>query len=98
MEYDFFWLAIGIAIAGYCIGDGLKNFNNPNNKSLMDYLDDEKDHELINEKEVHNFMGISKEDAKSLIDEHPDIPHIMINNKIYYPKEKLRKWLLELSG
>lgn len=41
-------------------------------------------------------MGISKEDAKVLIQEYPDIPHILINDKVYYPKEKLRKWLTNL--
>lgn len=97
MEFDLFWLALGIAIAGYCIGDGLKNFKNPIAKNLIDSLDEDSEHELIKEKEVHNFMGISKEDAKSLIEEHSDIPHIIINGKVYYPKEKLRRWLLNLG-
>lgn len=42
-------------------------------------------------------MGISKEDAKNLIQEHPDIPHLIINNKVYYPKGKLRQWLSDLG-
>lgn len=41
-------------------------------------------------------MGISKEDAKSLIQEHSDIPHLVINSQVYYPKGKLRKWLLDV--
>ncbi|AXI11101.1 DNA-binding protein [Oceanobacillus sp. 143] len=97
MEFDFIWLAIGIAVAGYCIGDGLRNFNNSDAKTLIDSLDDDDEHELIKENDVHYFMGISKEDAKSLIQEHSDIPHIMINGKVYYPKAKLRKWLLDLG-
>ncbi|WP_110926712.1 DNA-binding protein [Bacillus massiliglaciei] len=96
MEWDFI-LAIGIGAAGYFIGDGLKNFKNPNAKGLMDSLEDDDEHELIKESNVHYFMGISKEDAKSLIQEHADIPHIMINGKVYYPKAKLRKWLLSLG-
>lgn len=94
---EVFILAIGIAAAGYFIGDGLKNFNYPNALSLMDSLEDDDEHELIREKDVHYFMGISKEDTKTLIQEHADIPHIVINSKVYYPKAKLRKWLLSLG-
>lgn len=77
------WIGLGIAIAGY--------------KTLIDSLNEDDEHELIKENDVHHFMGISKEDAKSLIDEYPGIPHIIINDKVYYPKEKLRKWLLNLG-
>lgn len=97
MEFSLILIAAGIAIAGYFIGDGLKNFNNPDAKSIMDSFDEEDEHELIKENEVHHFMGISKEDAKSLIQEHSNIPHIIINSKVYYPKAKLRKWLLNLG-
>jgi len=97
MDWNFIIIAISIAVAGYFIGDGLKNFNNPNAKSLMDSLDDDDEHELIRESDVHYFMGISKEDAKSLIQDHSDVPHIIINSKVYYPKAKLRKWLLNLG-
>ncbi|WP_335871816.1 DNA-binding protein [Bacillus sp. 2205SS5-2] len=97
MEWDFILIATGIAAAGYFIGDGLKNFKNPNAKNLIDSLNEDDEHELLKENDVHHFMGISKEDAKSLIQEHTDIPHIIINNKVYYPKEKLRNWLLNLG-
>lgn len=95
---DYIWLALGIAIAGYLIGDGLKNFKNPNSKNILESLDESGDHELIKENEVHHFIGISKEDAKDLIREHPNIPHIIINNKVYYPKAKLREWLLKIGS
>lgn len=92
------WLAIGIAIAGYCIGDGLKNFKNPNAQSLLDSLDDDDSHELLSEKDVHYFIGISKEDAKSLVRDHEDIPHIIINGNKYFPKAKLQKWLKDIGS
>ncbi|MDQ0258096.1 hypothetical protein J2S74_005561 [Evansella vedderi] len=93
---DNIWLAMAIVVAAYLIGDGLKNFKNPNSKNILDTLD--YDHELINENEVHHFLGISKEDTKSLISEHPNIPHIIINNKVYYPKVKLREWLMKIGS
>lgn len=97
MEFDLILIAIGIAAAGYFIGNGLKNFKNPDAKdSLSEFFEDDE-HELIKENNVHYFIGISKEDAKSLIQEYPEIPHVLINNKIYYSKAKLRKWLSDLG-
>lgn len=97
MELDFFWLAIGLAAFGYFIGDGMKNFKNPSSESFWDSLEAEDEHELIKENSVHYFMGISKEDAKKLLEEYPDIPHIKLNGQVYYPKAKLREWLLKLG-
>jgi hypothetical protein len=94
LELDFFWLALGIAVAGYFIGDGLKNFKKPYARGSIDFFDEE---ELINEHEVHYFIGISKEDTMALLDDYPDIPHLKINGKVYYPKAKLRQWLLSVG-
>ncbi|WP_100372075.1 DNA-binding protein [Bacillus sp. FJAT-45037] len=90
---DFLYLALGIAAAGYFIGEGIKNINNPSSKNLMDYFDEENDHQLINQKDVHHELGVSKEDATNLIAEHPDIPHIELNGTVYYPKAKLKEWV-----
>lgn len=96
--FDLSWIGLGIAIAGYFIGNGLKNFKNPDAiDSLSEIFSDDDEHELIKENNVHYFIGISKEDAKKLIQEHPDIPYVLINNKVYYPKAKLRKWLSDLG-
>lgn len=98
MELDFFWLAIGLAALGYFIGDGLKNFKNPSSRSFLESLDAEEEYELIKEDSVHHFMGISKEDAKGLLEQYPDIPHITLNGHIYYPKAKLREWLKNVEA
>jgi hypothetical protein len=90
MELDFFWLAAGIAAFGYFIGDGLKNFKNPD---AMDVLESDDGLSLIKEKDVHHFLGISKEDTPSLLRVYPDIPHMKINDNIYFPKAKLREWI-----
>jgi len=91
-------LAIGIAASGYFIGEGLKNFKNPESSgNVLESWDLSDDHELIKEKDVHYFMGISKEDAKSLIEEYPDIPHISLNGNTYYPRIRLKEWLKELD-
>ncbi|MFS0864790.1 DNA-binding protein [Fredinandcohnia sp. 179-A 10B2 NHS] len=91
------FLGIGIALAGYFIGDGMKNFNNPQAKGVLEHLEEDDLDELIKEKDIHYYIGVSKEDAKQLVSEHPDIPHIVLNGTVYYPKTKLRKWLLDLG-
>ncbi len=97
MEIDLIWIGLGIAVAGYFIGEGLKNFKNPEAKGIGDIFDEDDEHELIKESEVHYFMGISKEDAKHLIKDYPDIPHVLINDTVYFPQGKLRHWLKKLG-
>lgn len=98
MEIGLICIALGIAAAGYFVGNGLKNFKNPDAKdSLSELFADEDEHGLIKENDVHYFLGISKEDAKSLVQEYPDIPHVRLNNKVYYPKKKLREWSAALG-
>lgn len=89
----FIWLSIGIAVAGYFIGDGLKNFSNPSAKNVMDFLEEEDEYELIKEKDLHYFIGISKEDTKALIQRYPDIPSVELNGTLYFSKIKLLEWL-----
>lgn len=99
MEFDLIFVGLGIAAAGYFIGNGLKNFKNPDGKNAFSDLlnDDEDDNELIKESHVHYFMGISKEDVKHLTKEYPDIPHIIINGQVYFPKARLSEWLSQLG-
>lgn len=97
MELDFLWLGLGLAAFGYFLGDGLKNFKNPSSRNALEFLDDDDEHELIKANDVHHFLGVSKEDAQLLVDEYPDIPHIILNGQVYYPKVKLREWLMKLG-
>lgn len=99
MGMEFIWLASiffaagiagGLAALGYFIGEGLKNFQNPNATDVSEPIDSWN---LIKEKHIHQFLGISEEDAASLLKDYPDIPHMKINNNIYFPKAKLRAWM-----
>ncbi|WP_054949532.1 MerR family transcriptional regulator [Numidum massiliense] len=87
----------GIALAGYFIGAGLRNFNNPDD---FIFTDENDDHQLISESEVHNYLGIKKDDAKALLYQYPDIPHIKLNGTIYFPEKQLNKWVqnIEISS
>lgn len=98
MELLFLSIGLGIAAAGYFIGEGLKNFKNPESSSFLDQLEKDEEIKLIPEKEVHHVLGVSKEDALKITKEHPDIPHIVINGNTYYPKTKLQQWLSDIGG
>ncbi|MCP3026966.1 helix-turn-helix domain-containing protein [Halobacillus sp. A5] len=91
-------LALGIAAAGYFIGEGLKNFKNPSAPDFLSKFDDDLDHQLVKEKDIHVFLGVSKEDGRQLIQDHPEIPHITINQNIYYPKEQLKAWVKKIGN
>ncbi|WP_101841888.1 DNA-binding protein [Halobacillus sp. Marseille-P3879] len=91
-------LALGIAAAGYFIGDGLKNFKNPSAPDVLSSLNDDDDPQLVKEKDVHIYLGMSKEDGRQLLQEYPDIPHVTINQNIYYPKEQLKAWVKKIGN
>jgi len=102
MEAEFLFISLAIAAAAFFIGDGLKNFKNPNAKNITENFGSKTsdffgEPELIKENEVYLYIGISKEDAKSFTQEHPDVPHITINNTVYYPKKQLREWLKNIG-
>ncbi|MCP3761739.1 helix-turn-helix domain-containing protein [Domibacillus sp. A3M-37] len=87
------FLGVGIAIAGYFIGDGLKNWKNPSEKNFIDHFKKNDQPELIEAGEVHRFIGTPKGDTKALLEENRDIPSIKINGKMYFSRTSLRAWL-----
>ncbi|MGE7919028.1 DNA-binding protein [Viridibacillus sp. NPDC093762] len=93
MSNDFIWLGCCILLAGYLIGNGLKNFGNPNAKSLLDILNDEEEFELVAAKELHVFLNVPKEATSNFISEHPEVPYIEMNGHIFFQKKKISEWL-----
>ncbi|WP_050181675.1 hypothetical protein [Domibacillus robiginosus] len=87
------FLGLGIALAGYFIGDGLKNWKNPSEKTFMDHFKRRDQPEFIREDSLHRFIGTPKEDAKALLEENRDIPSIKVNGKMYVSRTSLRQWL-----
>lgn len=81
---------IGIALAGYFIGDGLKNFKSPDPHEHTDKI-------LIKEKDLYfyigYYLGVTKEEAKQIVPDTSGIPHITRNGKRYVQKTALRDWL-----
>ncbi|WP_368237637.1 hypothetical protein ABQ520_10030 [Bacillus velezensis] len=79
---------IGIALAGYFIGDGLKNFKSPDPHEHTDHI-------LIKEKDLHfyigYYLGVTKEEAKQIVPDTSDVPHITRNGKRYVQKTALKR-------
>jgi len=81
---EFIFLAIGIALAGYFIGDGLKNFNNPTAKSVFqkweesDVIEDVKKKyvrlalETGNHSSIARKAGISRDTFRRWMNEYKD--------------------------
>ncbi|MCR6105051.1 DNA-binding protein [Salipaludibacillus agaradhaerens] len=94
---DAIILALGIAGAGYFIGSGLENFKSEQpGKGSSQFFEDESE-QLIKDTDLHHYTGLSKEDARSLINAYPDVPHMKINGNVYYHKKNLDDWLMTLS-
>ncbi|SHG01509.1 DNA-binding protein [Ornithinibacillus halophilus] len=97
MDLGLLYLGLGLAAFGFFIGDGLKNFKNPSAKLSDAFDDEEEEYKLIKQNELYWVIGVSKEDAKKIIEEYPDIPHITIDGNVYYPKKKVKEWLMTIG-
>ncbi|WP_017697318.1 hypothetical protein, partial [Bacillus subtilis] len=72
------FLGIGIALAGYFIGEGLKQMNHTKGSEQNDIL-------LIKERDIYFyiglFLGITTTEAKQLAGDMADLPYIEINGE-----------------
>ncbi|KAF1342407.1 hypothetical protein ABES74_19545 [Bacillus subtilis] len=87
------FLGIGVALAGYFIGEGLKQMNHPKAYEKSDTL-------LIKERDIYfyigHFLGITTTEAKQLAGDMTDLPYIEINGKKYVQKHMLKDWTFTL--
>ncbi|KIN53101.1 hypothetical protein [Bacillus subtilis] len=87
------FLGIGIALAGYFIGEGLKQMNHTKGSEQNDIL-------LIKERDIYFyiglFLGITTTEAKQLAGDMTDLPYIEINGKKYVQKHMLKDWTFTL--
>lgn len=82
---DFVWIAVGLGVLGYFIGDGLRNFGNPK-KDLNYYA-------LLKENELRYYVNLSESEIKELLHQYPDAPKIVLNGTVYYPSRQFQDWL-----
>lgn len=93
VSLSIFCLGICFVIGCWLISNGLKEKQNPSMK-----------HQLLTQAEVADYLGLSIEEVRK-ITEIPngensytsEIPHIKIEDKIYYPQNAIDKWMLEME-
>ncbi|MGL5316499.1 MAG: hypothetical protein ACRC92_24800 [Peptostreptococcaceae bacterium] len=98
MGVEAILIAIGIAAAGYFIGEGISfglvNFKSGKKNNEKTFKKAEPPHnQLIREENISTWLGIPIEDGKELLKQYPEIPHIEINGKVYFIKEGLNDWI-----
>lgn len=81
-------LAIGIAFAGFFIGEGLKRQGSMKNEAGYYYFLQE--HELV------QYVNLNTQDIAQFLKDHPDAPKVVINGKTYYPAKQFQQWLTTL--
>lgn len=94
---SIFCLAICFVIGSWFISNGLKNKEEQTMKQPSQ-------HQLLTQPEVAHYLGISIEEVQMLT-EVPngqnsytsEIPHIKIENAIYYPKKAIDRWMANLE-
>ena len=85
ISFGLFCIGIGIAMMGYYIGKGLQNFRQP--KKEIDF------YTFLKESDLGMLLNLNNAEIRSLLDEHPDIPKIILQGTTYYPKNQLIDWI-----
>ncbi|MFS0788634.1 DNA-binding protein [Shouchella sp. 1P09AA] len=85
---SFFWVAVGLALLGYFIGNGLKKF-----QSKSDAQEYHAYYQLIEENQLYLYVNISEKDMEDLLRKKDGAPKIVLNGKTYYHLVKFQEWL-----
>ena len=101
-------LGLSIIIAGYFIGNGIRNglicFSkgevHKDETSMWDLLRMEKEDieqsKFVKKKYLSRYFGLSKKQLDNFLNQHLDIPSININGETYYIREELNEWMKNL--
>lgn len=94
---SIFSFALCFVIGSWLISEGINGeSNNVGNPAQTN--------QLFTQSEVANYLGVSIEEVQKLteIPNGPgsytsEIPHIKIEDKVYYPKTAIDRWLLNIE-
>ena len=101
-------LGVSIIIAGYFIGNGIRNgltcFNkgkvHTDETSMWDLLrmqdEDIRQSKLVKKEYLCKYLGLSKQQLDNFLKQYSDIPSINVNGETYYIREELSEWLKDL--
>lgn len=81
-------IALGIAFAGYFIGEGLKRQGSMKNEAGYYYF--------LKEHELTQFINLTDKDIAQFLKDHPEVPKVEINGKAFYPAKQFQQWSTKL--
>ena len=89
---EFIWLAIGLALLGYFIGKGVRNFGN--------LKKDSSHHYFLKENEFYYQINVSETEIQEWLLNYPSEPKVVLNRRTYYPLKQIQDWLhtIELNN
>ena len=76
LGFGLFCVGVGLVSMGYYIGNGLQNFHHPKNE--IDF------YTFLKENDLEMFLNLSSNEIKVLINEHPDIPKVMLRALLHF--------------
>ncbi|PRO67162.1 helix-turn-helix domain-containing protein [Alkalicoccus urumqiensis] len=84
-------IGLGLAAAGYFVGEGLRNFGKGSETmSFFSALDDAPP--LMEENELAEFLGVNRKDIHALVQNRSDLPRMDVNGTVYFPRAQVREW------
>ena len=86
---EYIWLAIGIALAGFFIGEGLKSLGSKTNAADYYYF--------LKEEELSYYVNLTAKEIEQFLQEHPDAPKVNLNGTVYYPVKQFQDWLKQID-
>ncbi|WP_182199816.1 DNA-binding protein [Paraliobacillus salinarum] len=91
MEFFLVSIGLGIAIMGFFIGGGLKQFQTVNKQAELETFIKREQLVFIKEAELHHYICINQIDIPAFLERYPDIPHVVLNGTRYFYTKKLIK-------
>ncbi len=90
LETGLMVLALGVALMGYFIGNGLKNMGKQEKRNAFSYF--------IKESDLAYYVNLDKHEMKDLLKKYPDAPKIELNGTTYYPYRQFMDWISSIDS
>jgi hypothetical protein len=101
-------IGFAIIVAGYFIGKGIRNGMACSNKEyvpkeergLLDLMpmqyDDIVKRKFVKKQYIAKWLGIPKKKVETFTAKYPNIPSITIDGEVYYIREELNEWFIDV--
>lgn len=89
LSFAIIAVAIGLAIMGYFIGNGLKNIGK--------HDDAHPAYNLIRQEDLSMYLSLNPAEIDDLLKKYPDAPRLTLNGTTYYPYKQFVTWLAAIK-